>query len=133
MAIANLFGVNSAESKREQNGIIRGKFGAPGDRRQLFEVPCKKYTRWTITSTKTMEEDVRRSPRRGWYTNIKESFADLAAISMAAVINGDLYGVSIAGLLHRMQPNLETYDRAVAAACAKITDQKLSRRRVMSH
>jgi hypothetical protein len=43
VAIANLFGVNSAESKREQNGIIRGKFGAPGDRRQLFEVPLLGY------------------------------------------------------------------------------------------
>jgi hypothetical protein len=32
LAIAGLFEVNSTESKREQSGIIREKFGAPDER-----------------------------------------------------------------------------------------------------
>ena len=33
--------MNSAESKRERSGIIRGKFGAPDEWRQFFEVPLR--------------------------------------------------------------------------------------------
>jgi DNA-binding IclR family transcriptional regulator len=77
----------------------------------------------TLTTAAALEADIVASQRRGWYSNVKESVADLVGVALPVQINGESYGVSIVGPAHRMAPqSLPAYAAALKQACANIAD-----------
>jgi DNA-binding IclR family transcriptional regulator len=80
------------------------------ERRELLAgVKLKRYTATSNTTVRDLEADLAASRERGWYANIGEVVEDLMAIAIPLRINEDLYGISIIGPIHRMQPEVEKY------------------------
>jgi len=73
----------------------------------LAGVKLKRFTKTSNTTARELEADIARSKARGWYSNVGEVVEDLMAIAIPLKFNDDLYGVSIIGPIHRLQPELE--------------------------
>jgi DNA-binding IclR family transcriptional regulator len=88
----------------------------------LKKLTYKKLTAKTILSAEGLETDIRNSIRRGWFSNLRESVDDLAAVAMPATINGGTFGISIAGPASRVQTSVESHVAALKRTCMKIND-----------
>lgn len=87
------------------------------ERRELLAgVKLKRYTGTSNTTARELTADIAKSSARGWYANIGEVVEDLMAIAIPLKLNDDLYGVSIIGPIHRMQPELEKCLKALQQA-----------------
>jgi DNA-binding IclR family transcriptional regulator len=112
------------------NSIAKAILGElpTGERAHLLAaLEYKKLTSRTVRTAAQLEAEVQRSRRRGWSANVGESAPDLAAVAMAVRINGDLFGISIAGPLHRIEPRLRALASQLRGVAARITDKPLQR------
>jgi len=70
-------------------------------------------TNKTISSTAALLNELDETRKRGWASNISETFADLAAIAMPIHLNDEWYGVSVVGPLLRMQASWHAHIAAL--------------------
>lgn len=82
----------------------------------LQQAQFSPLTGRTLTSPAALSEELARSRERGWACNFGESLADLGAIAMPVTLAGALYGISVAGPLHRVEPRAQTFAAPLAAA-----------------
>lgn len=82
----------------------------------LAGVKLKRYTSTSNTTARELAADIAKSGARGWYANMGEVVEDLMAVAIPVRLNDDLYGVSIIGPIHRMQPELEKCLKALKQA-----------------
>jgi DNA-binding IclR family transcriptional regulator len=95
-------------SKSDRNGI-------------LSEMNFVKLTDDTILTREAFEANLEEGRRKGYWTNIGESRADVMGIACAARVFGDLYGLSIIGPLFRLRSELDRYVSAVQQAAERLS------------
>lgn len=101
------------------NSIGRAILGASSDqaRSQVLDklsfVPGAAHVK---VAREALESQLRQWREQGWYPNFGESFADLGAIAVPIMIGEALYGLSVAGPLHRVQPHAPDIVAALHAA-----------------
>lgn len=97
------------------NSIGRAILGAlPATARDttLTGVRFQRMTDRSLMSRDALEQAIAAWQAQGWYPNFGESLPDLGAIAMPVELGGTVYGVSVAGPIHRVQ---ERTDRIVDA------------------
>ncbi|WP_456280821.1 IclR family transcriptional regulator [Cupriavidus sp. JZ107] len=57
----------------------------------------------TLASREALEAELDTSRERGWAQNFGESLADLGAVAVPLTLAGVVYGVSVAGPIHRVE------------------------------
>src|SRR5712692_4466797 len=88
----------------------------------LKQLPLDRVTEATITDRGTLLADLERGRKRGYFVTAGENVADVMAAAATVRLDGDVYGIAIAGPMHRMTDNLARHVSQLKAACATITD-----------
>lgn len=101
------------------NSIGRAILSAlPSDERDtmLARVVFAPLTARTVGSRTALDAELAQSRERGWACNFGESLADLGAIAMPVPLGGIVYGVSVAGPIHRVEPRAQALATPLRAA-----------------
>jgi len=69
----------------------------------LSRLDMARYTPHTIVDRAALEEDLRTGRQRGTFITRGENVADVMAIAITALVNGEVLGVAVAGPLSRME------------------------------
>lgn len=93
----------------------------------LKQLPLERVTEATITDRSRLLADIARNRKRGYFVTVGENVADVTAVAATVRLDGDVYGIAIAGPMHRMTDNLARHVSRLKAACATITDMKHER------
>ncbi|WER48756.1 IclR family transcriptional regulator [Cupriavidus sp. WKF15] len=91
------------------NSIGRAILGAmPEEARDaaLAKVSFRPRTERTVASRAALEQGIAQWQQQGWYPNFGESFPDLGAIAVPVDIGGVVYGMSVAGPIHRVESSV---------------------------
>lgn len=88
----------------------------------LKQLPLDRVTEATITDRSALLTDLERSRQRDYFVTTGENVADVMAVAATVRLGSDVYGIAIAGPIHRMTDNLTRHVSALSAACATITD-----------
>ncbi|CAG2146039.1 IclR family transcriptional regulator [Cupriavidus numazuensis] len=92
------------------NSIGRAILGAMPDAVRdaaLAKVSFQPRTERTVTSREALEREIAQWQQQGWYPNFGESFPDLGAIAVPVEIGGAVYGMSVAGPIHRVESSVD--------------------------
>ncbi|NYT61672.1 IclR family transcriptional regulator [Alcaligenaceae bacterium] len=101
------------------NSVGKAFLGAMEDdqlKETLATLELPRFTSATLTTQKALRADLALSRERGYYININESVADLMGVAVTVSLAKELYGITVAGPLYRMQPNLNVNVQAIQAA-----------------
>lgn len=102
---------------------------APEARRKLLAATALvPLTEATLTTPEAIEQELERSPARGWYGNLGESIPDLIGLAWPLRIGGEAYAVSVAGPRYRMEPRIEEIAAMLRAACLALEPKNESLR-----
>ncbi len=89
----------------------------------LAELPLPRITPATLTSVEALKRDVAAGRARGWTLTRGENVEDVMAVATTLFLNGEPFGVTVAGPAYRMERGLDGHvaaliglDRAVGAA-----------------
>jgi DNA-binding IclR family transcriptional regulator len=93
----------------------------------LQQLPLPRITAATITDRTALLADLERGRKRGYFVTAGENVADVMAVAATVRLHNDVYGIAIAGPMHRMTDNLTSHVSALTAACATITDMTQER------
>jgi len=93
----------------------------------LKQLPLERVTEATITDRSALLADLERSRKRGYFMTAGENVADVTAVAATVRLEGDVYGIAIAGPIHRMDDDLMRHVSALTAACATISDMNHER------
>ena len=88
----------------------------------LKQLPLDRVTEATITDRGALRADLERGRKRGYFVTAGENVADVMAVAATVRLDGDVYGIAIAGPIHRMDDNLTRHVSRLRAACATIPD-----------
>ncbi len=88
----------------------------------LQQLPLAHVTEATITDRGTLLANLKRGRKRGYFVTAGENVADVMAIAATVRLDGDDYGIAIAGPLQRMTDALTSHVAALKAACVTITE-----------
>lgn len=87
------------------------------ERREILTgVKLRRYTANSLVTQRDLEADIQRSAKRGWYANMGEIVEDLMAVAIPLKLNDDWYGISIAGPIYRMEPEMDKCLKALQQA-----------------
>jgi IclR family transcriptional regulator, acetate operon repressor len=94
----------------------------PAERSKIIaKLPLDPITAATITDRAVLVEDIKLAADRGYAETRGESVSDVAAIAMPVRFHKDLYAVSIAAPIYRMNSSvIPTHLRHLRDACAEI-------------
>lgn len=77
------------------------------ERHALYaEMSMVKHTPATLTTKKELDAEIEKSIKRGYFTNIGETVADVMSVAVPVVIGGETHGMTLVGPIHRMKPEL---------------------------
>ncbi|WGT63125.1 IclR family transcriptional regulator [Variovorax paradoxus] len=94
---------------------------APEARRKLLEATrLQPLTDATLTTAEAIEQELERSPARGWYGNLGESIPDLVGLAWPLRIGGEAYAISVAGPRYRLEPRIDDVAAMLRSACLAI-------------
>ncbi len=79
-----------------------------------------RETRDTITQRKQLLADIEQGAKRGWWTTRSENAPDVMAMAALVDIGPDLYTISVAGPVTRMEPRLEAMAKRLLSVCRRI-------------
>lgn len=96
----------------------------------LKQLPLPRVTEATMTNRSKLLADLERGRKQGYFITAGENVADVMAVATTVWLGGDVYGIAIAGPIHRMTDNTANQVVALKAACTAITDMALERRTV---
>lgn len=82
----------------------------------LSRLDMARYTPHTIVDKAALQEDLRRSQQRGTFVTRGENVADVMAIAITAMVNGEVLGVALAGPLSRMKSDEAVHTAHLLAA-----------------
>jgi len=88
----------------------------------LKDLPLERVTKATITTRESLLADLNRSRKRGYFVTTGENVADVMALAATVRLDGDVYGIAIAGPIHRMEGDRTAHVSALTATCAAITE-----------
>jgi IclR family transcriptional regulator, acetate operon repressor len=96
----------------------------PRDERGKFiqSLAKPRVTPNTLCAATALAEDVEAGERRGYQLTSGENVADVMGVAMPIVIGGDLFGVCVAGPLHRMSTAHARHARALKRALGKVEE-----------
>lgn len=86
----------------------------------LAQLPFPRFTPRTLQSAAELEADIARARERGCFVNLSESMPDVGALAWPVRLSGECYGISIAGPVYRIEPQLERYAAMLRTACATL-------------
>src|SRR5262249_4318803 len=86
------------------------------------QLPLERVTEATITDRNTLLADIDRGRKQGYFITAGENVADVMAIATTVRLGSEVYGIAVAGPIHRMERVLTDQASALAAACATITE-----------
>jgi DNA-binding IclR family transcriptional regulator len=75
----------------------------------LEELRLDSVTDRTITSIGALRKDIEQGRARGYFVTRGENVPEVMAIAATRLIDGDAYGVAIAGPIMRLERNLDRY------------------------
>jgi DNA-binding IclR family transcriptional regulator len=82
----------------------------------LPRLDMARYTPHTIVDKTALLEDLQRSRQRGTFITRGENVADVMAIAITALVNGEVLGVALAGPLPRMETDEASHTANLLAA-----------------
>jgi DNA-binding IclR family transcriptional regulator len=97
-----------------------GELDAAALRAWLDDASLPAVTERTLTSAKTLADDLAESKRRGYFLTRGESVSDVFAIAMPVHLNREVLGIAVAGPRYRMESVLEQIAARMRAAIANI-------------
>jgi IclR family acetate operon transcriptional repressor len=95
----------------------------PAGRAELVkQLPLERVTGATITDRNRLLADLDRGRKQGYFVTAGENVADVMAVAATVRLGSEIYGIAVAGPMHRMKRVLTYQASALAAACATITE-----------
>jgi IclR family transcriptional regulator, acetate operon repressor len=88
----------------------------------LKRLTLNRVTEATITDRDALLANLDRGRKLGYFVTMGENVADVMAVAATVRLEGDVYGIAIAGPIHRMENDLAHHVSALMAACAAISD-----------
>jgi IclR family acetate operon transcriptional repressor len=88
----------------------------------LKQLPLERVTEATITDRSALLANLERGREFGSFVTTGENVADVMAVAATVRLESDVYGIAIAGPIHRMTDHVTSHVSALTAACATITD-----------
>src|SRR5262245_14360552 len=88
----------------------------------LQQLPLPRVTEATITDRSALLADLEHGRKRGYFVTTGENVADVTAVAATVRLGGEVYGIAIAGPMHRMTDHLTRHVSALRAACTAITE-----------
>jgi DNA-binding IclR family transcriptional regulator len=97
----------------------------PGQRAELLaRAPLTRFNERTLVDPARLEDDLRASQQRGWFSNISESIPDVGAIAWPVSLSGETYAISVGGPVYRIEPQQQAYARILRAACTALEQDR---------
>jgi len=93
----------------------------------LKQLPLPRVTEATITDRNLLLADLEHGRRQGYSVTTGENVADVMAVATTVRLGGDVYGIAIAGPVHRMTDNLAGHVSALKAASTVIMEMTSER------
>jgi DNA-binding IclR family transcriptional regulator len=109
----------------QYNSIGRAILGISDDERRDRILQTQSFaprTEHSIDSREAFGTALRKWRAQGWYPNLGESQADLGAVAVPVTIAGRVYGLSVAGPVHRVRPRVREFAAALKAMQAEVAD-----------
>jgi len=88
----------------------------------LSRLDMAAYTPHTIVDKAALQENLRHSQERGTFITHGENVADVMAIAITAMVNGEVLGVALAGPLSRMEAEEAAHTAHLLAARGALED-----------
>lgn len=79
-----------------------------------------RVTPHTVTSAAQLREDLQKGRRRGYFVTRGENVIDVMAVASPLPIANDVFGIAIAGPLHRMEPAAAHHASLLLAAVKRM-------------
>ncbi len=93
----------------------------PEERRKMIRgLDLNAVTGNTITSASVLNDDIEKSQARGFYVTWGENVPDVAAIAKVVHCVGGVFGLVIAGPMHRMTDTIEAHAETLRDCCSRI-------------
>ena len=86
------------------------------------QLPLERVTKATIINRSKLLDDIDRGRKQGYFITAGENVADVMAVAATVRLGNEVYGIAVAGPIHRMENALTHQASALAAACATITE-----------
>jgi DNA-binding IclR family transcriptional regulator len=86
----------------------------------LKQLPLERVTEATITDRNALLAD--RGRKQGYFITAGENVADVMAIAATVRLGSEVYGIAVAGPIHRMESALTPHVAALVATCAAIAE-----------
>jgi DNA-binding IclR family transcriptional regulator len=101
---------------------LLGAFDSPELTELLQQLPLPRVTEATITDRAALLADLEHGRKQGYFVTAGENVADVMAVAATVRLHTDVYGVAIAGPIHRMTDSLTSHVSALTATCTTIAD-----------
>ncbi len=88
----------------------------------LRQLPLPRVTEATLTDRNALLADITRSRKQGYFVTTGENVADVMAVAATVRLGSEIYGIAIAGPIHRMTDALAGHEEALKAACSAISE-----------
>jgi DNA-binding IclR family transcriptional regulator len=88
--------------------------------RVISKIKYGRLTKRTLQNRSQLERNLEEGRRRGYWTNVGESAADVSGIAQPVGILGDLYGIALIGPDFRFDRNMKEYAEALASTVKKV-------------
>ena len=86
----------------------------------LAKLPLEAMTDATITDRTRLTEEIEHSAARGYSVTRGENVTDVMAVAMPVKFAGDIYGIAVAGPMHRMAEQIADHQHRLADICKQI-------------
>ncbi len=80
-----------------------------------------RVTPSTLVSAGPLKANLQQGKKRGYFVTRGENVADVTAVAGSFSLDGEVFGIAIAGPLHRMEPMLGRHAEQLRAAIQRIT------------
>ncbi len=80
-----------------------------------------RVTPKTLTGAAQLKANLQQGKKRGYFVTRGENVADVMAVARSFSLDGEIFGIAIAGPLHRMEPTLARHAEQLRAAMQRLT------------
>lgn len=99
---------------------LLGSLTAEERRAVLDRIELKRFNERTITRRDVLEREIASGVARGWHTSVGEHVPDVTGVSRAVSVGGEVYVLSIAGPIHRLEERIEAIGDVLVRACSQV-------------
>lgn len=89
--------------------------------RLLGKISLSSITPSTLTDEASLLENLKQARDRGYTVSRAENVPDVMAVARTLELDGNVYGIALAGPLHRMEEAFEEQSERLRIACEAIT------------